>query len=680
MANVEQSWEPGTLDKTRKNLGAGAMSEEERKRMAKLLGGEVKDEKSAPIDYKALPKNQVIARRATGRSANAGSQAAAQFSSASSAPEKPRFRMPELQPKERQLFDKLMMDSEYKLKTNYGVFNFVLRLTKSGDNLRPGFVDFTLTKCIDHLAEFLLSIKSINQIVPESYKEQIMTGEEDKFAFLRKVGSWSLKDVKYYQAQLQAHPDQVTVLASENFVRAVYRLLLQPFYLGENRVAELLKEIYADMTVITGANKRKVGQLCKTAVQEWFYVYTKLVKGLYPLLMRLCCNHVENFPDFFMSQTPAILGFLGITKYDLLLPNRKAKRKQEEPEEKQEEKPGEDKKDEEKKDEPQKENSYVDSGLKILEQLFPQAGFSNLSAAPDMFPYFHPLYQFYDGYNLLAPKNPLQVTITLLRITEDFMRGFRNIKFTDEIENFAGSENERFSTILGEWALYREVLFEKHYCDIIRDFVNQEYSQPGEFRKSQYGLKLTSEMLWQTKFYFLPHFEFQQLVLEKPKNDSPYTPLCLRTTTVRRILSKLARSIAQAEESRGIVLGVENPWDRYKFDIQTPVSKRLNVILGAKKPDGETKATNANLIKYALCVISVLDWWLNDKNSPAYADGNTTIYRISPKDGAPEFSAPLRSDQNDLFTRSIKAAIARKAEQGGEAAQTEQTAQPQPQG
>ena len=45
MAKIEQSWEPGTLDKTRKNLGV--LSEEEAKKMMKVLGGEVLQEKSA---------------------------------------------------------------------------------------------------------------------------------------------------------------------------------------------------------------------------------------------------------------------------------------------------------------------------------------------------------------------------------------------------------------------------------------------------------------------------------------------------------------------------------------------------------------------------------------------------------------------------------------------------------
>ena len=54
---VEQSWEPGTLDNTRKNIGI--IDKEEAARMIQVLGGEIMMEKSAPIDYSALPKREV---------------------------------------------------------------------------------------------------------------------------------------------------------------------------------------------------------------------------------------------------------------------------------------------------------------------------------------------------------------------------------------------------------------------------------------------------------------------------------------------------------------------------------------------------------------------------------------------------------------------------------------------
>ena len=74
-------------------------------------------------------------------------------------------------------------------------------------------------------------------------------------------------------------------------------------------------------------------------------------------------------------------------------------------------------------------DSTVLTGLKLLNQLFPQSGFDKLDEHPDMYPYFQPLYNFDDGFNVLSPENPIQVIMVLQHIIEDCFQGCRNIKF-----------------------------------------------------------------------------------------------------------------------------------------------------------------------------------------------------------------------------------------------------------
>ncbi|MDE5799101.1 MAG: hypothetical protein K2H73_08845, partial [Treponemataceae bacterium] len=73
------------------------------------------------------------------------------------------------------------------------------------------------------------------------------------------------------------------------------------------------------------------------------------------------------------------------------------------------------------------------------------------------------------------------------------------------------------------------------------------------------------------------------------------------------------------------------------------------------------------LIKYAAYVLSVLDWWINSKDSPAYSTDSSKIYRINEKDGGPAFSVPLRSDQNKLFADAVKAAVQKQKEASAKA-------------
>ena len=53
--------------------------------------------------------------------------------------------------------------------------------------------------------------------------------------------------------------------------------------------------------------------------------------------------------------------------------------------------------------------------------------------------------------------------------------------------------------------------------------------------------------------------------------------------------------------------------------------------------------------------MAVLDWCLNNPDSPAYSTDPMKIYRISATDGKPQFSVQERSDQNKLFADAIRA-------------------------
>lgn len=678
-AKVEQSWEPGTLESTRKNIGP--IDREEAARMTQVLGGEIKLEKSVPIDYSAFPQKDraYVHKKTTGKSsADISSMTKPNLSEEKTPPQEQKKGqkygyvpaqgksvyeegLPEIAPKEKALMDKLMMSADFQLKQNYGIFNFVRRFKRNGTELLKGsFVRYTLKNHIEHYQNFITTVKSIIQSSPDTYKSKIVNNSAPKFKFLRTVGSWTMKNLKMLVTDLQQHPDEVTVAMTIPVVKLLYSNLLKIYYIGENAIPQFFKEIYADLMKYPKADQAKFLNLSKQGITEWLYVYTQIIKGMYPLLMRMCSPKFEFFPAFFTAETANIFSFLGISKFDVILPENKkeargAKEKNAETEKKKQE--------EEKK---KVENSrgmrteVVDTGFKLLETLFPDAGFSKLETHPDMYPYFQPIYQFRDGYNMLHPQNPLQVTVTLLRIVEDFFQGCRNIVFNEKDfeSGVKEKEDDKFTLALNEFSVYREDLFERQYGDQLRDFVNQEYTQ-GDFKNSLFGKRMITTMLWQTKYNFLPHFEFEQLLLEKPINDAKYIPLCLRTDFLRKKLTMLSKEIDAAAERKGAVPGIENPWEGYVFDIPNAVSKRLDVLLGAKKQGEAFAATNANLIKYALCIVSVLDWWVNNHESPAYSSDTKKLYRISEKDGGPAFSVPVRSDQNKLFAANIKAAAAK---------------------
>lgn len=638
-------WEPGTLDKTRKNIGD--IDANEAATMAKKLGGQNLYERStsgssgSSGQHSNPNKNSGRLMRDTPSSSKPVQRAPV------ITPKKHvREDLPVISKKMNAAIDKLMMSSEYKIKPNYGIFNFLRTLQKNGtEKILSEFSDYTINQSIEHMEAFITVIKTLIQIAPATYKAKIVNGGEAKFKFLRMVASWGMAGIKTEYATLKTVQDQLLVCDLTNLVKSIYKPIITVYYYGTNKIPKLIKEIYNDEIAYPDAPKDKLSTMAKQAITEWLYIDTEIIKRFYPLLMRMCSDSYENYPAFFSSKVAEILKFTGLHKFDLLLPD-KPKEDKEAP--KQKAAP------------PQKgvKDSTVITGLKLLNQLFPQAGFDKLDEHPDMYPYFQPLYKFPEGYNVLSPDNPLQVTMVLHHIIEDCFQGCRNIRFASTDNAKQGADT--IQDILDEWAAYREDSFERLYCAPLKDLTNSVYSQP-DFEKSHIGKKTITSLLWQTTYHFLPNFKFDQLLLERPTDESKYRPLFHRTDFARKYFTLVVNDCDSKVSTKGTVALVDNPWEHYKFDIQNEVSKRLDVLLGAQNKTSTTNATNANLIKYTLCFMAVLDWWINNPGSPAYTTDPMKIYRVSDSDGKPLFSVQERSDQNKLFVDAVKANYQRQA-------------------
>ncbi len=647
--NKTADWAPGTLDKTRKNIGD--ISEKDAAAMAKKLGGQVMYERSSNSSSgggSGSSKAGRIVRQPSGGSSSGGGNS--QSSSAGVAAPKRHVReeLPNMSKKVANAIDKLMMSPEYKIKPNYGVFNFIRSWQKNGtEKIIPEFYQYTLKGMLDHMEGFITVIKTLIQIAPATYKSKIASGTETKFKFLRMIAGWAMQPIKVEYINLQMVPQPMVVADLIPLVRAIYKPLITVYYFGNNKIPKLIKEIYADEAAYPDSPKDKLSKFAKQAITEWLYIDTEIIKKLYPLLLRMCSDSYENYPAFFNTKVGEILKFVGLHKFDLLLPE---KPKEPSPEEKKSKAPPP----------PQKgvKDSTVITGLKLLNQLFPGAGFDKLDEHPDMFPYFQPLYKFSDGFNLLSPENPIQVITVLQRIIEDCFQGCRNIKFIEQGEQKKGADN--IVQVMDDWSAYREETFEQLYCEPLVDIVNSIYSQ-ADFEKSHMGKKIMTSLLWQTTYHYMPNFKFEQLLLEHPADESKYRPLFHRTDYARKFLTLVINECDQKAKAKANCSLIENPWDHYHFDIPNEVSKRLDVLLGAQNKTANTTATNANLLKYTLCFIAVLDWWINNPDSPAYTTNPMDIWRVSSEDGKPVFSVPVRNDQNKLFAEAIKASYQKAA-------------------
>lgn len=651
--NRTADWEPGTLDKTRKNIGL--IDEKEAATMAKKLGGQVMYERttsSSGSQGQGGKGTGRIIRSSDGGGSKGGSSGSGGGSKPNTTYQAPRRHiredLPQVNKKFNAAVDKLMMSPEYKIKPNYGIFNFIRTLQKNGtEKILPEFYQYKLKKDIEHMESFITVIKTLIQIAPATYKSKIVNAGDVKFKFLRMIASWGMAGIKAEYATLENAPGPILTCDLIQYTKAIYKPIITIYYYGNNKIPKLIKEIYNDQVAYPDSPKDKLSTMAKQAITEWLYIDTEIIKKMYPLLMRMCSDSFEPYPDFFSVKVADVLKFTGLHKFDLLLPEK--------PKEEQKEAP------KPKSAPPQKgvKDQTVITGLKLLNQLFPQAGFDKLDEHPDMYPYFQPLYKFADGFNLLSPENPVQVIMILQRIIEDCFQGCRNIKFTNTENVKEGADT--ITSVMDDWSAYREDNFERLYCEPLLDLVNSVYSQP-DFDKSHIGKRTITSLLWQVTYHFMPNFKFDQLILEHPSDESKYRPLFHRTDYARKYLTLVINECDKQANGRGPVGMIENPWEHYKFGIQNEVSKRLDVLLGAQNKTANTNANNANLLKYTLCFIAVLDWWINNPGSPAYTTDPMHIYRISPSDGKPLFTTPLRNDQNKLFIEAIKANYQKKAE------------------
>jgi len=660
--NRMADWAPGTLDKTRQNIGS--ISDAEAAAMAKKLGGEVMYERSSPNTIAGQPKGTGVIRRTTsgggssGGSGSSGSSPTALGTNSESitnmatlARKRNREQLKEIPKSVNSSIDRLMMSPEYKIKQNYGFFNFIRAFSKSSaEKILPGFVIYSLKGDIEHLEGFITVIKKMIQIAPATYKAKILNEQEAKFKFLRMVASWTTGGLKAeYQSLVQLGTTVVTADLIP-FIRGIFKPIISIYYYGENKIQKLIKEIYADMIAYPDAPQDVLSNIAKQAITEWLYIDTEIIKKLYPLLMRMCSDTFELYPDFYNVKIAEILKFEELHKFDLLLQDKPKEEKKKEPE---------------KPKAPQKgaKDQTVITGLKLLTTLFPDAGFDRLDEHPDLYPYFQPLYKFDEGFNMLSAENPIQTIVVLLRIIEDCFQGCRNIEFiVPDAPKDAKTKEEpdNIIKVQEDWSAYREDVFYRLYCQPLVDMVNTIYSQP-DYAKSHIGKRMVNSLLWQTTYHFLPNFKFDQLILEHPTDDSKYRPLFHRTDFARKYLADVIGQCDAVAASKGNVQAIKNPWEHYKFDIPNQVSKRLDVLLGAQNTSANTNANNANLLKYTLSFVAVLDWYLNNPGSPAYGSDPMHIYRVSTADGKPAFSAPERNDQNKLFAEAIKAAYQKKA-------------------
>jgi hypothetical protein len=290
----------------------------------------------------------------------------------------------------------------------------------------------------------------------------------------------------------------------------------------------------------------------------------------------------------------------------------------------------------------------------VLENIFPKAGWDKLDEYPDLYPYFAGLYGMRRGYELIAPTDPLQQVAVMMYILEDLCVALRYVKFGSVIGSDGSMVNaqEMIGAIITGWRLYLDNSYVKEYLPRLNEYCRMlEHSF--DSRSSPYAKRTLDELRWLRRLYFLPFFKFDSLGLP-PFQKQDITAIYGEVRTLRRGLTLVASGIEQGNNEGGAAVkalcqGIENPWEKYHFEVSNPVSRRLDALLSLPRRN------NAALIFFALAAATVLDYLLNSESSWAYNDQPIYIYRSVNNEGIkPLFGIDDKVDADQLFRDAMK--------------------------
>lgn len=554
--------------------------------------------------------------------------------------------LPPVSEKELHEMNRLMADRQYRIKLPANP----LRPDKT-DKVNPEFVLYSLNDFLGHIQNCVAATrKMIPYADGSSFHTRFAASDPLTWRLLKLASDVDLRALSGQLRSLQVQAHELSVSQLIPFTRELFRFLIRVYYLGYNNVARHYRHAYSWILrelVPTDPEALKTDTL--TAIDEWQYVFATIIPGLYPLVLRMCSPLALPMNKLFYSNGSKVLSWLDLSPDKVLIQTGQVQdfSTDSDPKAPKVETVEED---EEALDED------VQEGLELLESLFPESGWASLENMPDMCPYFQPILHVPDAFVQLSPDNPLHQTMILFWILREFFQGMRHIIFEAQPPENAFDEAIDVTKILEDWVLYQETVFDKEFSTDLKSYTHQIYTQP-DFNKTPYGRKLLSNLYTIIKAMFLPYFDIRMYGTTKSSKDERLPSFHLRVKQLHRVMSRLCAefdAVPPGTDLNGTasVAGIANPWEPYRFEIPNVVSKRLEALYGGKT---SRLRTNAFLIKKAYSILSVLNWWINDRESFAYRFAPEFLYRVvEPGSPVPAFGVNSRSDTDALFARVVR--------------------------
>lgn len=637
----KEIFNPGELTRTRKNLGD--LTEEEAKRVAGILGGEIgieRTDEAVEQRYKHLAdqnrrKHDAVLDyqpRRNGLPTQTEKHTQQKIPTTEIIEVKQSYL-------ERVRIALMCFRSEYRIKsfTNLVAAYFSF-LSGYKNRINPLFIKTLNSRVYNHIETLVTSCRILYAGV--EHKDRAERKDPSSWKIVKTIIEWDIEGLENEISRLKSFSASVTAESCTNFIRKIYTplFLLSKIHYDPG-IKDSLEYLYAMATETLPPKNLKVVKLRRRytiAFEEIYQVFSGLKYGLYPLLLMIISPKAYSFHDMLKYRGRDILDFLGIKVEDLI--------SYVEPRDKRTMgKYGEDqtgKKEEEKEEDEQSPMDVgISQGLFFLEKIFPGAGWLKLKNKPDMFPYFQSILELDPDIALISPDDILQKVIILTDVLKELFFGFRSIEF-GTIAGEKGSPvvlKDRIDEITDNWYHFLTTLIEKNYLKSLTEY-SRQLERDSAFRDSDYAKRIHADILWMRKKYIFPHSYLDTPKIMKPRIKIPIPRLYRKTADLKAILERMVLELWNDDNvSADSIL---NPEDEPVFEVESEVSKRVKQYYKRK---GKL-LLNKDLILSALHVTLVLDYLLNDHRSPAYSgelkflfrsEGNTgviPVYSIKAED------------------------------------------------
>jgi hypothetical protein len=669
---------PGELEKIRKQLGE--ISDEEAKKMAEILGGEVGielDEEEIEKKYRKLKfleerkkrlhdfdKTKALLKEKNEQTVgpSVGSQAVTEQN-------QKKIKKKKLSYMNRLRLDYLSSKPEFGIKSVSGVLAaFFSFLVDAPDYLNPVFLKNANDLFFLPLNSFVNAVRSLySKNKKEIYKEISKNTFYSKILSVIKM--WDIESMNRELSAFQKNPYNQEIKRFEALCKKIYYPFGVFYYLTpEAHIRRAIKWAY-DKNLAFGPEEnqfvwKQTMKMYETANELLPVVFTDIKRLFYPLMLKFTSDKFYFYEEYITRERDAIFKYLKITHDNIIFAGEEktaimridtqstGPQPDEQPEDEEEQG--------EVRDAPDRigtahpaASSIADfnKGAAVLIRLFPKIAWNELDSYPDLYPYFRTIFDFPTGFELIPRSDPLQQVIVLCTIINNIFYGFRHIEFGNIRDKSLGIVQcrEKIEVLLAQWPSFLEEIIFKNYVVRLRDFC-RNIEKDKSFIKSELWLKMTNELEAIKKECLFPHLEFRLTSTSAIKMNYLRFHEVVKDTRILLFKIKEDLSPGTGEESEIIIAenqsrtkreceSVRNSSKIWEFDLDNPVSKRLGKIFITKKryqgvEFGTTdKRTNSNLIVVCYTLVSMLDFLLNSVKSYFYKPGKIPLFRSVNDDG-----------------------------------------------